>query len=408
MRVENVYAQKVNKTLSKLKDLGKYGSKWRFSSKSWCFPIKRDDWKVIREEFSKVQVAVTNRCNFPCKVCYSCSSPNDFSLEMNKKTFIRILRKIGRNKRVILIGGEPTIREDIFELVDLIRKSGNFPEIYTNGVRLSDFSFCEELVKRGVRRFYLSFDGFDKNYYEIMNGSKEVLFHKLLALKNLMKLNVSIVLSSRIIKGLNESEVKRIIDFCVRARKNGKNIFGAYFYGATEYGRFEIDNAKVTLLHLSELVEKATQGVASLDYFIEFKKFLLLLHRTGRKLGIGLPFGSGGLIAPFQAGSVRRIIDIEELRKMNSELERGRYIQLLRLMKKIRYLKNLINPFNFIFGFRFEYLPLPSLLFFVGIGNVHTPLNFNPSFTDVVELFEIKGKRPIFVRIFDYGGVESV
>ena len=404
MRVESVHIEKINKIPRKIKNLEKYYPTRSFSSNLWQSPVGKGDWRVIKEELGKVQIAITNRCNLACKICYARSSPNDFSMEMSKETFIKILRRIGRNKRVILIGGEPTIRGDIFELIDLIRKSGNIPEIYTNGIRLADFSFAEELVKRGVRRIYFSFDGFDRSYYEVMNGSGEVLSYKLLALKNLMKLNVSLVLSSRIVKGLNEKEIKKIIDFCVRARKRGKNIFGIYFFGATNYGRFEVKNGEMNLLHLFRLVKKATGGVASLEYFIEFKKFLLLLHRMMKKFGIKLSFGSGGLIAPFEAGSVKRVIEINKLKKINYELERGRYFQMLKFAKSMRYLKNIFNLFKSILGTPLEYLSLPSRLFFIGMGNISTPLNFTPSSVDAVELFEIKGERPIFVRYIDGWG----
>jgi len=111
----------------KLKELEKYYPEWPFSVKAWSFPIKEKDWEVIRKKVNKVQIAITNRCNFPCKICYSNSLPNDYSMEMSKTTFMKILKKIGRGKRVILIGGEPTVREDIFDLVEMVKKKWKFP-----------------------------------------------------------------------------------------------------------------------------------------------------------------------------------------------------------------------------------------------------------------------------------------
>jgi hypothetical protein len=329
-------------------------------------------------------------------------------MEMSKTTFMKILKKIGRGKRIILIGGEPTVREDIFDLIEMIRKSGNFPEIYTNGIKLADFSFAEELVKRGVKRVYFSFDGFDKNYYKTMNGSENVLFYKLLALKNLMKLNTSVILSSRIVKGLNEKEVKKIIDFCVKARKKGKNIVGIYFYGATKYGRFNIENGEMKWFDLYKLIEDATNNIANLEYFIEFKKFILLMHRIGERLGIIFPFGSSGFIGMFQIGSIEKIMDINELKKINNLIERGKWSVFLKLLSRLllRYKQILKTPFySFISRLPIEYF-IPNKYILIGFGNVNTPISFSPHSFEAPELFNIKEKfpTPIFIRADIYTG----
>jgi organic radical activating enzyme len=395
----------------KIKELEKYYPEWPFSTKAWSFPIKEKDWVIIRKKVNKVQIAITNKCNFPCKICYSNSLPNDYSMEMSKTIFMKILKKIGRGKRVILIGGEPTVREDIFDLVEMVRKSGNFPEIYTNGIKLADFSFAEELVKRGVKRVYFSFDGFDKNYYKTMNGSENVLFYKLLALKNLMKLNTSVILSSRIVKGLNEREVKRIIDFCIKARKNDKNIVGVYFYGATMYGRFGIENGEMGWYDLYKLIEESTNSVANLEYFIEMKKFILPLHKIGKRLGVLFPFGSGGFIGIFQIGSIKKIMEIDELKKINNELEKGEWLSFLQsfhrfLIKDKQIFKNLF--YGFISHLPLEYF-IPSRYILIGFGNVNTPVSFSPHSFEAPELFSVKGKfsTPIFVRYYSYSRTQE-
>jgi uncharacterized Fe-S cluster-containing radical SAM superfamily protein len=390
----------------KLKELEKYYPEWPFSTKAWSFPIKEKDWVIIRKKVNKLQIAITNRCNFPCKMCYSNSLPSDYSMEMSKTIFMKILKKIGRGKRVILIGGEPTIREDIFDLIEMIRKSGNFPEIYTNGIKLADFSFAEELVKRGVKRVYFSFDGFDKNYYKTMNGSENVLFYKLLALKNLMKLNASVILSSRIVKGLNEKEVKRIIDFCIKTRKNGKNIVGVYFYGATRYGRFDIENGEMGWYDLYKLIEESTNGVANLEYFIEMKKFVLLLHKIGKRLGMIFPFGSDGFIGIFRIGSIKKIMEIGELKKINNELEKGEWLSFLKLfhrflIKDKQIFKNLF--YSLVSRLPVEYF-IPNRYILIGFGNVNTPVSFSSHSFEAPELFSMRGKfpGPIFVRVSIY------
>jgi hypothetical protein len=241
-----------------------------------------------------------------------------------------------------------------------------------------------------------------------MNGSENTLFYKLLALKNLMKLNTSVILSSRIVKGLNEKEVKRIIDFLIKSRNSKKNIVGVYFYGATRYGRFDIENGEMNWFNLYKLIEEATDTIASLEYFIEFKKFLLLLHKAGKNLNMILPFGSGGFMGLFQAGSIKRAIEINQLKKINNEMEDGKYLHALRRLYKLKWFKQLLKrvPVGLLLRFPFEYFTLPSQLFLIGFGNVSTPANFSSYFLEVPELFNIKGKSPIFVRALNYRAPE--
>jgi len=235
-----------------------------------------------------------------------------------------------------------------------------------------------------------------------MNGSENVLFYKLLALKNLMKLNTSVILSSRIVKGLNEKEVKRITDFCIKTRKNGKNIVGVYFYGATRYGRFDIENSEMGWYDLYKLIEKSTNGVANLEYFIEMKKFVLLLHKIGKRLGMIFPFGSDGFIGVFRIGSIKKIMEIGELKKINNELEKGEWLSFLKLfhrflIKDKQIFKNLF--YGFISHLPLEYF-IPNRYILIGFGNVNTPVSFSPHSFEAPELFSMKRKfpSPIFVR----------
>lgn len=390
----------------KVEELEKYYPRWPFSQKEWSFLPNENDWKIIRKEIPKIQIALTNRCNFLCKLCYTNSTHDDFSSELSKAEIIKILKRVGKNKKIILIGGEPTVREDLFEIIKLIRKSGNIPEIYTNGIKLADFSYAKKLKECGIKKIYFSFDGFDKDYYKIMNFDNEnILLLKLLALKNIETLGINTVISSRIVKGLNEKEIKKIISFCINSVKNNGNIKGVLFYGATPYGRF-LENWIIKSKELIENLELATNGVASLEYMMECKKFLLLLHNYLRKFGIYTSYGTSGLIGLFKAGSIKRFFSLSSLKTLNLYLERGGIKKVLLETKKNIKLKELFiclgkmirekNSINDIF------LLLPSS-FFIGVGFVNTPINMSFIYRDSAEIFKERDSHNIFVRYAGYG-----
>ena len=69
----------------------------------------------------------TSRCNLFCRHCYRESGPgNDRSGELSTAEGIALIGSIKRAgfRLLILSGGEPLLREDIFELVSAAREIG--------------------------------------------------------------------------------------------------------------------------------------------------------------------------------------------------------------------------------------------------------------------------------------------
>lgn len=358
--------------IEKIRELGKYYQPTLFSSNSFYFSPTKNDWKIIRKHIPTILLYITNNCNSSCKICFKNSLPGDNSQDFSMKEISCILKKIGRGKRVVLIGGEPTVRKDLFKIIKLIKKSGNYPELFTNGLRLANVRFVKKLKDLGVKRVYFSFDGFDKEIYEKMSGNKNELILKLLALNNLEAFGIDVILSVRIVKGLNEDQVKKIIDFCVKDIKRSGTIRGIDFYGATPYGRFLIENGEFSEVKLIKLLEKVTRKIVSLEYLVETKKLVLNINKILSKLGISINFGSGGLIGFFEVGSIKRLIPIRNLKKINGLFERNKIFQAIFELLKIKKLRAAILKFIFKRNV-LDNLKIPGL-FFIMLGNVDTPL----------------------------------
>lgn len=93
------------------------------------------------------------------KVGFSCNNNCRFCVQGNKRKkygdkstaeLKKLLRKGAKgHDRLILTGGEPTIREDLPELVGFAKEIGfKQIQIQTNGRRFAYRDFCEELIKR--------------------------------------------------------------------------------------------------------------------------------------------------------------------------------------------------------------------------------------------------------------------
>ena len=69
-------------------------------------------------------------------------------------------------------GGEPTVRDDLPELIRMGREKGfTFFQLNTNGLRLAEEpGYAEALKEAGLSCVFLQFDGVDDSVYEVLRG----------------------------------------------------------------------------------------------------------------------------------------------------------------------------------------------------------------------------------------------
>ncbi|MEE8168603.1 MAG: radical SAM protein [Candidatus Hydrothermarchaeales archaeon] len=101
---------------------------------------------------SKITFELTDRCNLNCRMCFREKKRN----ELSPKEIKKVLDNIGPIKEISLIGGEIFIRNDIFEILDLL--NGISIVFHTNGTLL-DEEKIDKLRGYKFRRIGFSIDG---------------------------------------------------------------------------------------------------------------------------------------------------------------------------------------------------------------------------------------------------------
>ncbi|HSW58785.1 MAG TPA: radical SAM protein [Dehalococcoidales bacterium] len=103
---------------------------------------------------------ITNRCNLDCIHCYASSVPSPQSelTTLEGKQLLEKMTEIPALRMIVITGGEPLIRNDIFELVEYAGKLGFKIVFSTNGTLLTH-KVAGDLVKMGVVNFSISLDG---------------------------------------------------------------------------------------------------------------------------------------------------------------------------------------------------------------------------------------------------------
>ena len=75
------------------------------------------------------------RCNLTCKHCYSISADTDFKGELSTEEIFKVMDdlKAFHVPVLILSGGEPLMRPDIFEISKRSKEMGFYTSLSTNG-----------------------------------------------------------------------------------------------------------------------------------------------------------------------------------------------------------------------------------------------------------------------------------
>jgi len=100
------------------------------------------------------------RCNLTCKHCYAISADKDFPGELTLGQITDVLadlKKFGV-PALILSGGEPLLRPDIFEISRLAKTMGFYVGLSTNGT-LIDGSLIDDIADVGYDYVGISIDG---------------------------------------------------------------------------------------------------------------------------------------------------------------------------------------------------------------------------------------------------------
>jgi organic radical activating enzyme len=92
-----------------------------------------------------LMLETTDKCNLNCPHCYHIPK-NDVTDLSILKVYDEIKNAPKELNKIILAGAEPTVRKEIFDLIDYCNQNGRKPSILTNGVKLSERKFVENLI----------------------------------------------------------------------------------------------------------------------------------------------------------------------------------------------------------------------------------------------------------------------
>ncbi len=216
-----------------------------------------------------VLLELTNRCNLRCPVCFASAGdqrPKDLTLEQIATQYDYLMDH-GGPFNIQLSGGEPTMRDDLDQIIAMGREKGfSFFQLNTNGLRLADEDgYAAHLAEAGVSTVFLQFDGLEDEIYRTLRGVP-LVDRKLRAIENCKKAGLPVVLVPTLAPGVNDHALGDILRF---ALERAPHVRGVHIQPISYFGRcgLEAPEKRLTIPAVLQRIEAQTKGLMQVTDF---------------------------------------------------------------------------------------------------------------------------------------------
>ena len=304
-------------------------------------------------------VVITNRCHLSCWYCFFYAKEGEAIYEPTRDELNKIFYNL-RNQKPIpanalqITGGEPTMREDLVEIVKNAKESG-FDQIQLNttGINLGlNPQQAVRLRHAGVSTLYMSFDGVSKR------ANPKNHWETPMALAAAKKAGIGVVLVPTVIRTVNDHELGDIVNF---ALNNMDVVKAVNFQPVSLVGRRPTrlrEKQRISIPGAIKLIEEQTGGVVakedwfSVPYVGGINKFIEALSGEYKyDLSIHFACGAGTYLFVDKDNKiipVARFLDIvgmmESLQNAVNEMEgRSKIEKRIIALKTVMGLKRFID-----------------------------------------------------------------
>lgn len=166
----------------------------------------------------------TNACNLYCAHCYR-GSGQEAAGELSNAEGMKLIDDIARAGFQIMIfsGGEPLLREDIFDLISHAREVGLRPVLGTNGTLLT-LEVVERLKACGLMAAGISLDSLSAEAHDRLRGQRGAWQDAFNGMIHCRAAGLPFQIHTTVMDW-NEAEVTHITDFAAEIGARGHHIF---------------------------------------------------------------------------------------------------------------------------------------------------------------------------------------
>ena len=195
---------------------------------------------------------LTKKCNLKCPHCYM-EAGKGAANELTTEECLNLLDEMKAlgTEMVILTGGEPLLRRDIYDIAQYASSLGIWVVMGTNGVLITD-KVAQKMVECGVKGVGISIDSIEAEKHNSFRGGKNSWEFSVRALEICKAHGLQVLVQTTVME-MNYHEIPELIEF---TREKGAWSFNLYFLVQTGRGQRMNDlSPQKTHEMLSELVD---------------------------------------------------------------------------------------------------------------------------------------------------------
>ena len=274
-------------------------------------------------------IYLTRKCNQYCPYCFV--NANEEVGEEPSTEEIVARAKSFSGGIIYLFGGEPTLREDLFEIIKKIKENRFKVVLFTNGKKLVNPDYVKGLKKAGLDVVILQFDSLSDSDYIKIRG-EELLESKTRAVNNLRKHALCLMLYVNVVEGINSGRIIELFDFALQNDNVKILFFNPLWNIGRQASKEELNSAGMLNMVCREL--KIGE-----EYFIDCTRFSTYVFEILRKMkfrkGIKEPPCSVSCYLIRRGRGYLPLDSFVDLKKLNSYLES--------LEQRVNFRKNILS-----------------------------------------------------------------
>jgi heme b synthase len=188
------------------------------SGKGRALPILPNTLRMIAWE-------VTRSCNLACVHCRASALCGPYAGELDTAGCKKLLDEIAAFSKpvIILTGGEPLLRPDIFEIADYGNQKGLRMVMATNGTLVTE-EIARKLVDVGIMRVSISIDGLNAESHDKFRKVPGAFAGTMVGIEAMKKVGLEFQINTTITKA-NLDQIKGIFDLTVSLGAVAHHIF---------------------------------------------------------------------------------------------------------------------------------------------------------------------------------------
>lgn len=176
-------------------------------------------------ELRLLALEVTRACNLNCVHCRASSGLGPYTDELGTEEIKHLLEDITKVGKpiVILTGGEPLLREDIFEIAKHGDGMGLRMVMATNGT-LIDKKIAKKMLDSGIKRVSISLDGNDSHTHDGFRKVEGAFERAMAGIEVLKQVGIEFQINTTIV-GLNKTLLPKINEKALELGAAAHHIF---------------------------------------------------------------------------------------------------------------------------------------------------------------------------------------